>query len=74
MVGGVEDGKLKASRRNGGGRDLPGELRAAGLIVALSAPFGCAEYMTMTRDSGSDDKHRARRATAGGGGDDGNVS
>lgn len=28
-----------------GAVDLPGELRAAGLIVALSAPFGRATYM-----------------------------
>lgn len=34
-------------REKEGERRLPGEFRAAGLIVALStAPLGCAEYMS----------------------------
>lgn len=45
-----DDGARQASRttdkqNQGVVGDLPAEFRAAGLIVAPSAPLGCAEYM-----------------------------
>lgn len=43
VKGFVQGGELK---QTGTGGDLPGELRAAGLMVALSTAPGCAEYMT----------------------------
>lgn len=43
--------------------DLPEDARAAGLIVALSTPFGCAEYMERSGDGIDEGHHRVCETT-----------